>query len=287
MSSLAFSTPVSRAARVFMALAAVLVATAGISLYALAEHTDTYFAWTIKPPATAAFLGAGYLSVATALLLGLREREWANVRVGVWVVATGLLAILGASLLHIDKFHLASPVPTAKGWAWSWMFLYVVLVPGLVATLWQQARTSRGDLPATASLPTVFRFSLRALGVLMLVLGAALYVEPATAQTLWPWSLTPLTARMVGSFYMAFGVSLLIAAHYNDYTRMFVASGAYIVAVVLHGINTVRYPEIDWSTPAGVLFAAVLAALFVVGAVGVRGYVGVRNKRGANIRSTE
>lgn len=119
----------------------------------------------------------------------------------------------------------------------------------------------------------------------MLILGAVLYIEPTSAQTLWPWPLTPLTARMVGSFYMAFGVSLLLAAHHNDYARMFVASGAYIVSVLLHAINVVRYPVINWQEPAGILFDTVLLALLVVGAVGVRGFLGVRRGNAGGVAS--
>ncbi len=263
---------VSRGARIFITLAAVFVAAAGISLYFLSTQTSTYFAWTIKPPATAAFLGAGYLTVAVALLLALREPLWANVRVGVWVVATGLIAILIASLLHIDKFHLDSAVPSAKGWAWSWMFLYIVLVPGLAVTLRAQSRTPGDDPPRTAPLPNSLRTIMRVLGAVMLVLGAILFAVPASAELLWPWPLTPLTARMVGSFYMAIGMSLIVGARENDYVRILVASAAYVIGVLLHATNLVRYPVVDWTDPAGVLYVAVLLALFAIGIAGLRGF---------------
>ena len=264
-------TPVTTSARIFMWAAFVFVAAAGVSLFLLSERTSEFFAWTIKPPVTAAFLGCGYLAVATALGLGLRESDWARVRVGVWVVATGLVSILIATLLHLDKFHLHSPVWTAKAWAWSWLFLYVALVPGLLAALWTQWRQpAAAPAPGTA-LPAGLRLAQWVLGGLMAVMGAALFVAPGSAEQLWPWSLTPLTARMVGSFYLAIGVSLFAAAHENDYARIRVASFAYLVFAVLQLVTALRYPVVDWQTLPGLLLAAVLVALFAIGGIGVRG----------------
>jgi hypothetical protein len=247
-----------------MQAALVFVSAAGLSLYLLSEQTSLYFAWTIKPPITAVFLGGGYLAVATALWLGLRESDWAPVRVGVWVVATGLVSILIASLLHLDKFHLHSAIWTARVWAWSWLFLYVALVPGLIAVLWAQRRQPRTEFGSGMELPTSLPTGLRVgqwgLGSLMALMGLALFVAPETAEQLWPWSLTPLTARMVGSFYLAFGVSLFAALQF---------------------ITVVRYPVVDWGALPGQLLAAMLLALLFMGIVGVRGDFKSRAQRGS------
>jgi hypothetical protein len=270
---------ISPAARLFIVAAAVFVASAGGSLFFLCEQTSQYFAWTIKPPLTAAFLGAGYLAVTTALVVGLREREWPRIRVGVWVVATGLVSILIATLIHLDRFHLQSPVWTARAWAWTWLILYVGLVPGLIAALWYQRR-ERGTEPSSrAPLAPWLRSGMWLLGAVMLAIGAGLFFLPGPVASLWPWSLTPLTARMVGAFYVAFAVSLFAAAKENDYTRILVATAAYVVFAVLQLVNLVRYPVVDWQQPHGWLLAAVLTALFVFGAAGVRSYLALRNKK--------
>lgn len=264
-------TPVTRSARVFMWTACVFVAAAGASLFLLSEQTSDFFAWTIKPPVTAAFLGCGYLAVATALVLGLREADWARVRVGVWVVATGLVSILIATLLHLDKFHLHSPLWTAKAWAWSWLFLYVALVPGLLAALWTQWHQPAAAPTPGTPLPAGLRLAYWVLGGLMAVMGATLFVAPGSAEQLWPWSLTSLTARMVGSFYLAIGVSLFAAARENDYPRIRVASSAYLVFAALQLVTALRYPVVDWLALPGLMLAAVLLALFAIGSLGVRG----------------
>lgn len=264
--------PVSAAVRIFMWAAAVFVASAGTSLYFLSESTHLYFAWTIKPPVTASFLGGGYLAVTTALVFGLRQTDWARMRIGVAVVATGLVSILVATLLHLDKFHLHSEVWSAGFWAWSWLFLYIILVPGLVITLRAQGRRQATPPSAQAALPTWMRLSLLSLGVAMLAMGAVLFAVPGTAEQLWPWTLTPLTARMVGSFYLAFGVSLLAAARENDYARIYVASTAYVAFAVLQGITLIRYPAVDGSGLPGLMLAGVLLILLVLGTAGVLGY---------------
>jgi hypothetical protein len=256
-----------------MLAAAVFVAAAGVTLFFFSEHTSQYFAWTIKPPVTAAFLGGGYLAVNASLLLALRSNDWSQARVGVWVVTTGLLVILLASLLHLDRFHLHSPVWTAKVWAWSWLVLYIGLVPGLVAALWSQRRIAMVRAEAGNRLPVWLRNGQRVLGILMTVIGLALFAAPDTSVPLWPWPLTPLTARMVGSFYLAIAVSLFVAARENNFKRIHVASVAYLVFALLQGINAVRYPAIQWQTLSGWLLAGTLLALLIVGALGVRGYI--------------
>ena len=41
-----------------------------VALFGGAAYTDRYFAWTIKPPATAAFLGAAYAAGCVLVVLG-------------------------------------------------------------------------------------------------------------------------------------------------------------------------------------------------------------------------
>jgi MFS family permease len=260
-----------------MQAAAIFVASAGASLFFLSESTHLYFAWTIKSPVTAAFLGGGYLAVTTALVFALREQDWARVRVGVSVVATGLLSILATTLLHLDKFHLKNAVWSAEFWAWSWLFLYIILVPGLIMALWSQRRLMAAATPLQTKLPAWMHISLWLLGVLMLAMGALMFAIPGTAEQLWPWPLTPLTARMVGSFYLAFGVSLLAAARENDYARIHVASFAYVAFGVLQVITILRYQPVNWLEFPGQLLAAILLALIALGAAGVHGYQTTRS----------
>jgi hypothetical protein len=60
----------------------VLVFFAGVQLFLLAEYTHLYFAWTIQPPLTAAFLGAFYWTAFVLAFFSSRQRTWAHARVG-------------------------------------------------------------------------------------------------------------------------------------------------------------------------------------------------------------
>ena len=64
-------------------VAAVLVLLAGFQLFVFTDRTASYFAWTIRNPLAAAFLGAGYRASVAFEALAARQRIWANARIAV------------------------------------------------------------------------------------------------------------------------------------------------------------------------------------------------------------
>ena len=58
-------------------------------------------------------------------------------------------------------------------------------------------------------------------------IGIALWVAPSSADTIWPWLLTPLTARAVGSFLIGFAAAAAFAALDNRVERLRGAAYAY------------------------------------------------------------
>ena len=58
-------------------------------------------------------------------------------------------------------------------------------------------------------------------------LGAVMFVEPSTAGDLWPWALTPLTARAVSAFLIGFAAAAAYAAWDNRLERFAGAAYAY------------------------------------------------------------
>ena len=245
-----------------------------VSLFFLSEQTDRFFAWTINPPLTAAFLGAGYAAITLVLLIALLEREWTNIRLGVCVLATGLVLILLATLLHLDRFHLNSPIFTAQLWAWAWLILYVILVPGLVFVLWLQRR-EKGELkPRQSNLASWLRILMGLLGTLMALMGVGLIVLPTTVAGIWAWPLTPLTGRMIGAWFTAIAVSLVAGTLDNDYPRLYIGAVAYIAFSVLQFVNLARYPaSVDWSRPNTWLLVVILVSLLVTGVATLRGFL--------------
>lgn len=265
---------ISTGYRVFLAVGAFLVFASAVSLFIFSEQTEVFFAWTINPPLTAAFLGAGYAGVTLALGLGFRQRDWLRVRVGTSVLITALTLILLATLLHLDRFHLSSPNFFALLWAWAWLILYIGLIPGLLIALWMQRRVRVGPEARVAPLAPWLRFLMLVLGATLLLIGAGLFLLPGSVSPLWAWPLTPLTSRMIGAWLCSIGVSLLSGAYEDDYPRVYLVGATYIAYATLQFINLVRYPgTITWSQSNIWMLIILLGAMLITGIASVLGYL--------------
>lgn len=267
--------PVRPAMRVLLGAFAVLTALGTGSLFVLAETTEKTFAWTIQPPLTAAFLGAGYAAGFVLVVLSMRARRWADVRVPVLTIFVYVVLTLVATLLHIDKLHFGDQFttlgPLAKGAAWFWLGVYVVLPVAMLVLIVLQERTPGGDPPARHPVPPILRAALGVESVVLLVVGVALYVDPTTAATLWPWALTPFTARVTAAWLLAFGLATMLAAFAGDLHRLRTATIAYTLFGVLVLAAVLRFPAtVAWGRPVGWLFLTMTVAVVLTGAAGWR-----------------
>jgi hypothetical protein len=103
------------------------------------------------------------------------------------------------------------------------------------------------------------------------VVGAVLFVAPSTATWLWPWPLTPLTARIVAAWLVAFGVATALAAVAGDLERLRTAAIAYTVFGVLVAVAVARFADtVAWGEPAAWVFSAMVVAVIGTGAAGWR-----------------
>jgi hypothetical protein len=247
----------------------LLTALATNQLYVLSTHTDAYFAWTIKPPLTAAFLGAGYAAGLVLVLLGLRARAWAEARIAVVTVAVFSALTLLATVLHRDRFHFGVDGAVARFAAWFWLGIYIVVPVALAVLIVLQQRQSGVDPPRRDPVPIWLAGAFAVQGLIMLVVGVALYVAPSTARTLWPWPLTPLTARAVAAWLIAFGVAAVLTLVERDISRLAAGAVAYTVFGVLQLLALLRYGDVGrWDSPAGIVYLVVLISVVPVGATG-------------------
>jgi hypothetical protein len=200
---------------------------AGVLLFPFAENTEASFAWTIEPPLTAAFLGAAYWAALVLIGWSAARGSWTRARPALLPVALIALLLLIATLVHVDKFDmdsLAGPF---------WLVTYCLVPLLLAALVWRQLREPGGQEPPGVPLPPGLRALLGLQGVVMLGVGGALFVSPDAADELWPWLLTPLTARAVGAFAAGFGVAALHAAIEDDRWRFRGAALAYLALGLL------------------------------------------------------
>jgi hypothetical protein len=184
----------------------VLAAANGLFLYLLPGLADTEYAWSIKPPVNAAFIGAGFLAgtLATGLVLATatRWRTFSTLPPALWVLASTLLA---ATIIHHDRFKWDYP-PT---WVWGIVYAGVPLaVPFLVA---RQRRVAEAQ-PAADPALRALRVLSAIVGAPLVIGAAALFVAPVELGQHWPWPLTPLLARAVAAWYALFGTMLVSCA---------------------------------------------------------------------------
>jgi hypothetical protein len=236
----------------------------------LSEKTDVYFSWTINPPLTAAFLGAGYLASFLLEFLSARQNVWARARPavpGVWVFTFLTLVI---TLIHWDRFHFDSPFLITVIGTWVWVGVYVG-VPVALGILWAlQVRQPGGDLPRKAPLPMWMRTVLIVQGAIMLLFGSAMILLPEMMIPLWPWKLSPLTSQAIGAWGAGVGILVLQASWENDWDRLFPMMASYAVYGALQVINLLRYPTtLDWSRFSSSVYSVFVLSVLLVGIYGV------------------
>ena len=96
----ATARPLTAGMRSLLIVAGVLVALAGIQLFVFSDRTDRFFAWTIEPPLTAAFLGASY---------------WASVVFEFYALGPGMAAAVASLSLILGGWGVVT-LPT-NWWA--------------------------------------------------------------------------------------------------------------------------------------------------------------------------
>lgn len=261
--------PVAPTTRAWLVVFAALTLLATSQLLVLPEHTSRSFAWTIEPPVTAAFLGAGYAAGFVLVVLTLRASSWAEARVTVVTVLVFTVVTLVATLLHLDRFHLSDTAPLPRAAAWFWLAVYVVVPVGLVVTVTRQQRMPGRDPVRERPLPRLLATVGTAQGAVMLALGAALLVHPPVAAALWPWPLTPLTARTTAAWLLAFALATGLALREGDLARLRIPTVGYTVFGVLQLSVLVRFHEqVAWGTVPATGYVVLMAGVAAVGAVG-------------------
>ncbi len=268
--------------RVTRALALViipfLVAAAGI-LYLVPERSGELFAWPIKPPMTAMMLASAYFGGIYFFARVALARQWHTIKVGFWPV-TAFAGTLGiATLLHWDKFtpnHISF---------FTWAALYLT-TPFLVVAVWLMNRRADPGAPAPdeVTLPKPLRWALGTVGGVTLSIGLLLFLQPQLMIAAWPWTLTPLTARVAGAMFALpglVGLGLATDARWSAAKIILEAQALSIAFILLAALRD--WGSFDAAQPAAWLFVGGLAAL-LVGIVAMRMIFERRRARGQPAR---
>jgi hypothetical protein len=246
-----------------------LVLVIGIPLSLLSDRTDTWFAWTIHPPLTAAVLGAGYWASFVLELRSAREPRWARTRVAVPAVLGFSTLTLAVTVVHADRFHFHSPPPITRAGTWGWLTVYVSVPVAMSWLLVAQQRQAHPDPARVAPLACWVRIVLRVQAAVMVLVGVAMLLVPTVLLGGWPWALTPLTSRAIGAWAIGIGTIAAHAAWENDWWRLRPMMASYTLLGVLQLTSVLRYPnDLDWSRAAAVGYVCFLATILLLGGYG-------------------
>jgi hypothetical protein len=259
----------------------VLCFLAGLSLFVGTEQTDRFSAWTINSAITAAFIGAAYWGPGVFLtLLSALQRDWARARIA--VPATFVFGILGlvSTIIHLDRFHLNSDDPWTRALTYLWLVPYGVGWLISLVVLVHQLRVPGGDPPPEGAFPSWLRVVLGIQAGVLLLVGVMLFAAPQLSTSIWPWELTPLTARVVGAWLIGIGVGAAHVAWENDWGRVFAAAVCYTLFGALELVVLARYPgAVDWGSPQVWVYLLFMLSVMAVGL-----YVWLRARRGYSLR---
>jgi hypothetical protein len=231
--------------RVLAGIVTAILVTAWIVLYLWPEQTDRRFAWTVEPTMTPMLMGAGYGSAAVFWARVTAGRRWHAVELGFLATTVFAWMLLVATLLHGDKFHHG----TGAFRLWLWVYLVTPLV---VPAVWAWNRRHDPGVPDAGdpSFPAPVVAALIASGVAMLAIAAWLFVFPSSAIGVWPWSLTPLTARTVAAFVALPGVAWLAIAADGRWSATKAVVETLAVGLVLLLVAVARaWGEFDTGRP--------------------------------------
>jgi hypothetical protein len=236
-------------------------------LYFVPARAATGYAWAIRPPISAAFLGAGYLAgvVATALAV-LAARRWRSIQPLAVALVTLSVGLLAATLLHTARFRWGYP-PT-----WVWTGVYALAPVGVaILARRQRAITIR---PAIAD-PRLRLLRLLSLGcgATMLAGAIALFVFPGHLGRYWPWPLTTLLAQAVASWIAMIAAALLWCAYEvrraHEALIPYATLGAWCLALL--ALPALHAGELTRTGAPLLTYLGALIALFALAVLGVTG----------------
>lgn len=195
------------ATRVLALVIVPFLLAAFVICYLLPTRTLELFAWGVKPPLTAMLLAAVYLGGAFFFVRVATAKRWSEVALGFPPVAL-FASLLGVTtVLHWDRFTHGHVSFVA------WAALYFAAPVFVVAIAVSNARAARGAVVAPEPrLPSAVRVVLGVTGLTELVLAAGLFALPDGVGGLWPWAVTPLTARTLAAVYALGLANVLVAA---------------------------------------------------------------------------
>lgn len=207
--------------------------------------TATNFAWHITPTVMASLLGAFYITSAPLFLLPMLAKRWEMIRMMILPAALFCTVQLAATFLHWDKFS----VGTFPFYVW---FASYLLPPPIFVALyfWHQKRKQDATSANQDPIPAWLRLALLILGGGLTLIAVITFFIPNFLIPIFPWQLTPLTARSLSGWLIAVGTLMLSMRFENNMTRARLATPMLILILPSILLQLNRFSsEVNWSSP--------------------------------------
>ena len=181
------------------------------------------WAWTIKPDLTPIFLGAGYGAGAYFFLRTFLARQFHPSAAGIFGAAFFATLMLIATLIHWDRFNHGDAPPIGAIVFYGWVAVYIISPLVVFALWWFNRRTDSGEPAAGAFVGAII-----------------FYLFPEQAIDIWPWDLTPLTSRVLGSLTAQVGIGALMISRDRRWSAWKLIVQTFFVATGLLLIGAIR-----------------------------------------------
>jgi hypothetical protein len=185
------------------------------NLMVLADKTDTFFVWTIKPELNARLVGVMYSNALILVIFGFLQTTWARVRIIV------LLITLFSILATLLTFFFLKPF-LAHPWfhLTYWLVMYLVLFFVAPYVFITHERKYGGRLPVDIPLSGAARLVAGVTLVISLICGLGLIFSIDTVNQIWPWKLPPLVGAMIGVLFLTHAAAYAWALWDGDWLRV-------------------------------------------------------------------
>ena len=241
-------------------------------LYFFPADTKDYFAWNItakgNPEMTVLLMGAGYIAGAYFFVEVVRAKRFHRVHVGFLPITAFTIFMAIATFSHLDRFL------TDNVAFWIWTALYV-FTPILVPLAWLRNRQTDPGTVAEGDvmLPAAVRATLIGAGAVQTAVAVVLLLSPSTMIDIWPWTLTPLTAQVLGGWFALPGVTALMMGFDGRGSAIHITLRSQAIGLALILVAAARsWSEFDTSNELAYVFVVGLG-LLLVGLVGLEAYL--------------
>jgi len=227
-----------------------------VILWGMPGRTADAWAWTIEPDLTPIFLGAGYGAGAYFFLRTFLCKTFHQSAAGIFGAAFFAMLMLIATLIHWDRFnHGDAPLIGALVF-YGWVGVYIVSPIVVLAVWWSNRRTdSREAVSGEAIVPMWVARLAQAVAAGAFVAAGVFFLAPEQAIDIWPWELTPLTSRVLGSFTAQVAVGALLVSLDRRWSAWKLIVQTYFVATALLLVGAIRaWNDFDTGNPMTYLY---------------------------------